>query len=122
MLGKYLAIQKRKRIDQCDFLIIYLVFIYSKTTLLNYPDDFFRSPQRGARAPRALPLDLPLPSSYTCTPSSSSCRYLLLDRFLPVFGTVDTVNGWHSQVCPRVIGGINTWHNMRHRLSLTTVA
>ena len=38
----------------------------------------------------------------------------LLDRFLPVFGTVDTGEGWYSQVCPRVIGGITTCHKMRH--------
>ena len=38
----------------------------------------------------------------------------LLDRFLPVFGTVDTGEGWYSQLCPRVIGGITTCHKMRH--------
>ena len=43
---------------------------------------------------------------------------ILLDRFLPVFGTVDTGNGWHSQVCPHAIGGINTCHKMRHSLSV----
>ena len=42
-------------------------------------------------------------------------------RFLPVFGTVDTGKGWHSQVCPRAIGGIDTCHKMRHSLSLPTV-
>ena len=46
---------------------------------------------------------------------------ILLDRFLPVFGTVDPGKGWHSQVCPRAIGGINTCHKMRHSLSLLTV-
>ena len=38
--------------------------------------------------------------------SSSSPRYTV--RLLPVFGTVDTGKSWHSQVCPRAIGGINT--------------
>ena len=32
-----------------------------------------------------------------------------------------TLKGWHSQVCPRAIGGINTCHKMRHSLSLPTV-
>ena len=54
--------------------------------------------------------------------SSSSPRLLLLDRFLAVFGTVDTGKGWHSQVCPHTIGGINRCHKVRHSLSLTTVA
>ena len=43
------------------------------------------------------------------TSSSSSPRYTV--RFLPVFVTVDTGKGWHSQLCPRAIGGINTFHN-----------
>ena len=38
-----------------------------------------------------------------------------------MFGTVDTGKGWHSQVCPRTIGGIYTCHKMRHSLSLPTV-
>ena len=42
-------------------------------------------------------------------------------RFLPVFRTVDTSNGWNSQVFPRSIGGINICHKMRHSLSLPTV-
>ena len=46
---------------------------------------------------------------------------ILLDRFLPVFGTGNTSKGWNSQVCPRAIGGINTCHKMRHSLSLPTV-
>ena len=46
---------------------------------------------------------------------------ILLDKFIPVFGTVDTGKGWHSQVCPHAIGGINTCHKMRHSLSVTTV-
>ena len=46
---------------------------------------------------------------------------ILLYRFLPVFGTVDTGKGWHSQVCPCAIGGINTCHKMRHSQSLPTV-
>ncbi len=45
----------------------------------------------------------------------------MLDRFLPVFGTVDTGKGWESQVCPRVIRGITTCHKMRHSLSLLAV-
>ena len=55
------------------------------------------------------------------------CRLLhrVLDtlsyRFLPLFVTVDTSKGWNSQVCPRAIGGINTRHEMRHRVSLPTV-
>ena len=54
--------------------------------------------------------------------SSSSPRYpLLSDWFLPVFGTVDTGEGWKSQVCPRAIGGITTCHKMIHSLSLPTV-
>ena len=47
---------------------------------------------------------------------------ILSNRFLPVFGTFDTDKGWHSQVCPCAIGGINTCHKMRHSLSLPTVA
>ena len=47
----------------------------------------------------------------------SSSLHRVLDtlsyRFLPVFGTVDTGKGWHSQVCPRAIGGIGTCHKMR---------
>ena len=39
----------------------------------------------------------------------------------PAFGTVDTGKGWHSQVCPRAIGGISTCHKMIHSLSLPTV-
>ena len=46
---------------------------------------------------------------------------ILLDRFLPVFGTCDTSDGWNSQVCPCAIGGINTCHKMRHSMSLPTV-
>ena len=46
---------------------------------------------------------------------------ILSNRFLPVFGTFDTGKVWHSQVCPRAIGGINTCHKMRHSLSLPTV-
>ena len=46
---------------------------------------------------------------------------ILLYRFLPVFGTVDTGKGWHSQDCPRAIGGINTCHKMRHSLFLPIV-
>ena len=38
-----------------------------------------------------------------------------------MFGAVDTGKGWHNQVCPRAIGGINTCHKMRHSLSLPTV-
>ena len=30
-----------------------------------------------------------------------------------MFGKVDTGKGWHSQVCPRAIGGITTCHNVR---------
>ena len=45
---------------------------------------------------------------------------ILLDIFLPVLGTVDTRKSWHSQVCPRAIGGITTCHKMRHSLSLPT--
>ena len=44
---------------------------------------------------------------------------ILLYRFLPVFGTVDTGKGW--QVCLRAIGGITTCHKMRHNLALPTV-
>ena len=54
------------------------------------------------------------------TSSSSNPRYLLLDIFLALFGTVDTGKGWNSQVCPLVIGGITTCHRMRHSLSLPT--
>ena len=46
---------------------------------------------------------------------------ILSNRFLPVFGIFDTGKGWHSQVCPCAIGGINTCHKMRHNLSLPTV-
>ena len=53
--------------------------------------------------------------------SLSRPRYLLLDRFIPVVGTVDNGKGWHSQVCPLAIGGINTCYNMRHSLYLITV-
>ena len=38
-----------------------------------------------------------------------------------MFGIVDTGKGWHSQVCPRAIGGITTWHMMIHSLSLPAV-
>ena len=38
-----------------------------------------------------------------------------------MFGTVETGNGWNSQVRPRAIGGITTCHKMRHNLSLPTV-
>ena len=41
--------------------------------------------------------------------------------FLPIFGRVDTGEGWNSKVCPRTIGGISTWHKMIHSLSLPTV-
>ena len=51
--------------------------------------------------------------------SSSSHRYSV--RFLPVFATVDIGNVWHSQVCPRVIGGIDTCHKMRHSPYMPTV-
>ena len=46
---------------------------------------------------------------------------ILSNRFLPVFGTLDTGKGWHSQVSPRAIGDIITCHKMRHSLSLPTV-
>ena len=46
-------------------------------------------------------------------PATTSGTGLLLDR--------DTGKGWHSQLCPRAIGGINTFHNMIHSLSLPTV-
>ena len=59
----------------------------------------------------------------TITSYHISCSVLLhrlldsyyLDRFLPVFSTVDTGKGWHSQ------GDITTWHKMRHSMSLPTV-
>ncbi len=38
-----------------------------------------------------------------------------------MFGAVDTGKSWHSQVCPRAIGGITTCHKIRHSLSLPTV-
>ena len=54
--------------------------------------------------------------------SSSSLRSLLSNRLVPVYGTVDTGKGCNSQVFTRKIRGIVTHHNMRHSLSLPTVA
>ena len=64
--------------------------------------------------------DVAMSSTYAQS-SSPSPRYPLSDLFLPVFGTVDTGNGWKNHVCPRAIGGITTCHKMRHSLSLPTV-
>ena len=38
-----------------------------------------------------------------------------------MFGSVDTGKGWHSQVCPRVIGSITTYHKIIHSMSVPTV-
>ena len=46
-------------------------------------------------------------------------RVLDIYCFLPVFGTVDTGKGWHSQVRPRATGIINTCHKMGYSLSLS---
>ena len=55
---------------------------------------------------------------------------LLLRRVLDIHCQIDSSQclaqltsgkGWKSQVCPRAIGGITTYHKMRHSLSLPTV-
>ena len=44
-------------------------------------------------------------NAFTYSLSSPHILFLLSNRLLPVFGTVDTGKGWDSQVYPHVMGG-----------------